>query len=45
MNLTYSEIEAVADCLRKAGFDISDMDNDQIADIVQCVLDALDIEV
>lgn len=45
MSLTYEQIEAIADGLRSLGFDVSDLDNDQIAMIAQCVLDALEIEI
>lgn len=44
MSLTYEQVEAIADGLRNLGFDVSELDNDQIALIAQCVLDALGIE-
>lgn len=45
MSLTYEQIEAIADHLRSAGFDPSDMDNDQIALLAACVLEALRIDI
>ena len=45
MNLTESQIEAVSDGLKKAGFNLpDDMDNDEIAKIVSVILEALNIE-
>ena len=44
MSLTYEQIEAIADHMRSAGFDLSEIDNDQIAMLAQCVLEALEIE-
>lgn len=44
ISLTESQLEAVADCLRECGFDCSDLDNDQLTQIIQAVLDGLDIE-
>lgn len=45
MSLTYEQIEAIADHLRSAGFDPSGMDNDQIALLASCVLEALGIDI
>ena len=44
MSLTYEQIEAIADHMRSAGFDPAELDNDQIALLAECVLDALGIE-
>ena len=45
MSLTYDQIEAIADHMRSAGFDPSELDNEQIALLAACVLDALEIEI
>lgn len=45
MSLTYEQIEAISDHLRSAGFDPSEMDNDQIALLASCVLEALGIDI
>lgn len=45
MSLTEAQIEAVADGLRQAGFNLpDDMTADEIAKFVESVLDALGIE-
>ena len=44
MSLTYEQIEAIADHMRSAGFDPSELDNDQLALLAACVLEALGIE-
>ena len=45
MSLTESQIEAVSDGLKRAGFNLpDDMDNDEIAKIVVAILEALNIE-
>lgn len=44
MSLTETQIEQISDRLRSCGFDISCVDNEQIAIIAACVLEALDIE-
>ncbi len=45
MSLTESQIEAVSDGLKRAGFNLpDDMDNDEIAKIVGAILEALNIE-
>ena len=44
ISLTESQIEAVADCLRQCGFDCSDLDNEQLTQVIQAVLDGLEIE-
>lgn len=44
MSFTYEQIERIADQLRSAGFDPSDMDNDQIGLLAACVLEALEFE-
>jgi hypothetical protein len=44
MEITETQAEIIGDGLRLAGFDISEMDNDQIAMIAQIVLDAVDPE-
>ncbi len=45
MSLTESQIEAVSDGLKLAGFNLpDDMDNDEIAKIVGAILEALNIE-
>lgn len=45
MSLTYEQIEAIADHMRSAGFDPAEMDNDQIALLAACVLEALGVEI
>ena len=45
MSFTYEQIESIADYMRSAGFDPSDMDNDQIALLASCVLEALGIDI
>lgn len=44
MSLTESQIEEIADHMRSCGFDVSNLDNEQIANLAQCVLDALGID-
>ena len=45
MSLTEIQIEAVADALKLAGFNLpDDMDNNEIAKIAEAILDALNIE-
>lgn len=44
MNLTITQLEYIADGLKSAGYDVSHLDNDQLALIAQCVIDALEIE-
>jgi len=45
MSITESQIEAVSDGLKRAGFNLpDDMDNDEIAKIVGAILEALNIE-
>jgi len=41
MSLTYEQIEAIADHMRSAGFDPSELSNDQIAMLAACILEAL----
>lgn len=45
MSLTYEQIEAIADHMRSAGFDPAELDNDEIAMLAACVLEALGIEI
>ncbi len=45
MSLTYEQIEAIADHMRSAGFDPSEMDNDQIGLLACCILEALGIDI
>lgn len=45
MSLTYEQIEAIADHMRSAGFDPAELDNDQIALLAACVLEALGVEI
>lgn len=44
MSLTELQIENIADHLKSAGFDISELDNDRIATIAACIIEALDID-
>lgn len=44
MELTISQIENITDGLKNAGYDVSELDNDQIAMIVQIIIDAIDPE-
>ena len=44
MNLTEEQIERISDSMRLCGFDISELDNDHIEAIAECVLDGLGIE-
>ena len=44
MSLTEEQIERVADSMRSLGFDISELNNQQIADIAAAVIEALEIE-
>ena len=44
MRLTESQIEEIADRLKACGFDVSDLENDQIAIIAACVLEGLGID-
>lgn len=44
MSLTEEQIEQIADRMRKCGFDVSDMDNEQIAMLAACVIEGLGIE-
>lgn len=44
MSLTEEQIERIADSMRMCGFDISEIDKDQIEYIAECVLDGLGIE-
>ncbi len=45
MSFTYEQIESIADHMRSAGFDIPEIDNDQIELIASCVLEALEIDI
>lgn len=45
MSLTEKQCEFIADGLRTAGFDISDFDNDDIAKLVEVILDSLNITI
>lgn len=45
MSFTYEQIEAIADHMRLARFDLEDVDNDQIALLAACVLEALGIDI
>ena len=45
MSFTYEQIEAIADHMRMAGFDPSEMDNEQIGLLASCVLEALGVDI
>lgn len=45
MSFTYEQIEAIADHMRSAGFDPSEMDNEQIGLLASCVLEALGVDI
>lgn len=44
MSLTEEQIEQISDRMRLCGFDIAEIDKDQIEAIAQCVLEGLGIE-
>jgi len=44
MEITERQAESIGDGLRLAGWDTSELDNDQIAMIAEIVVDALDSE-
>ncbi len=44
MSLTETQCEYIADGLRTAGFDLSDLDNDDLAKLAKVILDALNIQ-